>query len=227
MFHYDFRLTGITPLIMNRDNIEGKTELDAFRRKMTSGSVKGDDRCPPWSWQIALYHDGTHLAIPENMVMGAIINAAKQSRSKIQGVPSAQRFICSALMIQQQHLEMTVAGKKQPVAEIFSVRGDSTYDEQKALVKNLKFALKEIRATSSGASKSKHLRVRPMFPAWTLEGRLVATEDVLKLEYVTSLLSLAGKVGGVGDWRPSSPKPGPYGRFTAEVWPVVEKKKSR
>ena len=71
--------------------------------------------------------------------------------------------------------------------------------------------------------KAKHVRVRPMFRNWEAEGTLTVLDEEasgLKHANLQRILDLAGAMVGLGDWRPSSPTPGCYGRFTAQVIPM-------
>jgi len=59
------------------------------------------------------------------------------------------------------------------------------------------------------------LRSRPMFPKWGLLLAFEIDEDWVTLQMVLELLNIAGKVAGVGDFRPQ--KKGSFGRFKAEL----------
>ena len=42
-------------------------------------------------------------------------------------------------------------------------------------------------------------------------------DDQITTDVLRSILEYAGRYKGLGDWRPSSKTPGPYGTFTAEI----------
>lgn len=64
------------------------------------------------------------------------------------------------------------------------------------------------------------LRSRPMFPDWMVKLPLEIDEEWLTTDMVLELLNIAGKVSGVGDFRPQ--RKGSFGRFVAELESVTE-----
>jgi len=56
---------------------------------------------------------------------------------------------------------------------------------------------------------------RPMFSDWSTELDISYNANAITLEQVVALLDLGGFAGGIGEWRPSSPKnkSGSFGRF--------------
>lgn len=60
------------------------------------------------------------------------------------------------------------------------------------------------------------IRARPMFESWACRLAMeIDTEMIANVDIVTELLNIAGKIIGVGDWRPE--KLGVYGRFSAAL----------
>lgn len=60
------------------------------------------------------------------------------------------------------------------------------------------------------------MRCRPMFKGWQCDLALEVDDEMLpNVDVVTQSLNLAGKLAGIGDWRPG--RGGTYGRFTAEL----------
>jgi hypothetical protein len=60
------------------------------------------------------------------------------------------------------------------------------------------------------------LRARPMIEDWRTDLALDIDTDMMPdITVVAQLLNIAGKIAGVGDWRPS--QSGVFGRFTAEL----------
>lgn len=67
-------------------------------------------------------------------------------------------------------------------------------------------------------NKAKHVRVRPRFEVWEVEGVLKITNEVIDDGILRKFVKIAGEQSGLGDWRPSSPlSPGPFGQFKAEI----------
>lgn len=56
-------------------------------------------------------------------------------------------------------------------------------------------------------------RARPEIADWKCRLPFEVDEDFVSPKMLLEFLNLAGKIAGVGDWRPQ--KSGPYGRFTA------------
>lgn len=61
---------------------------------------------------------------------------------------------------------------------------------------------------------AKVMRTRPIFRNWSLKALCQYDPDVLNLRDIEEIASDAGKLVGLGDWRPK------HGRFEAEVVPV-------
>lgn len=67
-------------------------------------------------------------------------------------------------------------------------------------------------------NKAKHVRVRPRFEVWEVEGVLKITNEIIDETLLQKMVKIAGEQSGLGDWRPSSPmSPGPFGQFKAEL----------
>jgi hypothetical protein len=63
---------------------------------------------------------------------------------------------------------------------------------------------------------AKVMRTRPIFRNWSINAIAQYDPDVLNLRDVEEIATDAGKLVGLGDWRPK------HGRFEAEVMPVTE-----
>lgn len=61
------------------------------------------------------------------------------------------------------------------------------------------------------------LRTRPVFRSWSVEFEVTYDAEVIKGETVLQSLVDAGRLVGLGDWRPGAPKGGSWGRFDAEI----------
>jgi hypothetical protein len=92
------------------------------------------------------------------------------------------------------------------------------YRDQVTQCRRLGFNLYAKRAP---VGKSKHVRCRPRFEVWTVEGTLKVTQEAIDDRILTTMLNIAGEQSGLGDWRPSSPlSPGPFGQFSVELQAV-------
>lgn len=218
---YEFTLTGTMPLLMHRDDVEAADELMSWRKdpRNKSLSVPGDDRSPPWSWQTYVYHDGESLALPQQNIMTALRFAGAKVASK--GKATFKSMSQSGLLIASDFCPFHCGGKLMAIETIAALRGLS-FAEQKKAVRGLGFDLLVNRAK---VGTSKHVRVRPKFPAWSVHGRVQVIEPAITTDVLRQLFALAGRYAGLCDWRPSSKEsPGPYGTFTAEVEPIKARK---
>ena len=56
--------------------------------------------------------------------------------------------------------------------------------------------------------------VRMILPSWQVEYSLLLNDEISNLTMLTMVLDRAGMATGLGTWRPGSPVPGRFGRFT-------------
>lgn len=218
---YAFTLTGLTPLLMHRDDVEAADELMAWRKdpKNKSVSVAGDDRSPAWSWQTYLYNDGEELAIPQQNIMTALRYAGTRIASK--GKSTFKAMSQSGIMMTSENCRFTNHGKPISLASIEAFK-DEPFSVHKQEARDLGFELLVKRAK---VGSSKHVRVRPRFDAWRVSGTLMVIEPAITREILAQMLDLAGKFAGLCDWRPSSKEsPGPFGIFSSELQPLRAKK---
>jgi hypothetical protein len=57
------------------------------------------------------------------------------------------------------------------------------------------------------------MRTRPIFNDWSATFSVCIDTEVVDLPTVKQSLEAAGRLVGIGDWRPGAPKGGSYGRF--------------
>lgn len=70
----------------------------------------------------------------------------------------------------------------------------------------------------SGPGRVADLRYRAGFPAgWEVKVEVLYNPSVISTEGIINLLENAGFSVGIGDWRPSSTKGGPHGRFRVKA----------
>lgn len=220
---FDFTLRGTQPLLMHADDVIQSDELMAWRKDPTNSgvSVAGDDRSPPWTWQTYLYHDGEHLAMPQECVMAALRNAGAKLPHK--GKATFKSLSQSGLLIMSDYCEFRCNGELIPLASIVKFR-DEPFAAHVDKARKLGFDLSIKRAK---VNTSKHVRVRARFDDWSVSGQIAVSEPAITPEVLSRMFELAGKLSGIGDWRPSSPKsPGPYGMFTAELKPIGAKRRA-
>lgn len=70
--------------------------------------------------------------------------------------------------------------------------------------------------TAVRVGTSKVMRTRPIFSDWSACFSVCIDAGVADLDIVRQSLEAAGRLVGIGDWRPGAPRGGSYGRFTVE-----------
>ncbi len=216
---FDFTLTGRTALLMHQDSVLLADELDAWRKDSANRSLSkaGDDRSPAWTWQTYCYapeDDGSGkgrcLAMPAENIMACLRKAGAQLILKKQ--KTFKEATQSGLLLDSEFCKFFVNGKEIPVAALDEIK-DKTFAEQSEAVKKLGFSLFVKRAV---IGKSKHVRVRPRFPVWSVKATVHVLVPEITKDVLKKLLELAGSVG-LGDWRPGGKTPGSFGMFDAVV----------
>ena len=159
------------------------------KRKKTDADF---DELARLEWLAGLYRFRDELVIPDYVLEAVFINGAKKSKRG----PQAK---CG--MFFTEHAVLNFPGKP---AEI----NDDTLSEM--------FLSGEFTHTVGvKVGMAKVMRTRPIFRDWSLIARAQFDPDVLNLRDIEEIAADAGKLVGLGDWRPK------HGRFTAQVTPVV------
>ncbi len=213
---YKVKITGTMPLLLHSDNIEWADRMDEWRKnsKNKQKSKAGDDRTPPWRWIGCLYHDKSILTIPCENIMRCIMEGAKDVPTG-KGKKTFKAQSQSGIHSGSYQWPLLVAGKTIAMKGINALLDeDLSFAQQIKAVSNLGFSLFMKRAR---VGQAKHIRVRPRFDEWATIGELVVTDVQITKEILEDILDIGGRLKGLGDWRPGSPTPGPFGMFTAEV----------
>lgn len=214
---YQIAIEGAMPLIMHQDNIEWASRMKRWRETPANKkvSVAGDDRSPAHTWLGALYHDDEHVAIPADNLMrcfmggGAMVPVPSGKNGK-----TFKAQTQSGMLIPDQFWPLLVGGKPIAVKSIMALLDEDDFEVHEATAQKLGFTLFVKRAK---IGTSKHVRVRPRFDRWAATGTLNVLDDQLTLAALRDIIKQAGAYHGLGDWRPSSKTPGPFGRFSATV----------
>lgn len=220
---YEVTLTGTTPLIMHWDNIAWADAMDAWRLdpKNKKFSKAGDDRTPVWRWLGCMYHDGERVALPQDNLMRALMEGG--AMVLVPGGKMGKSFkqqTQSGLIVAEPFWSVSVSGGEIPIEPFQRLAWDSSvsFDAHQALAKKHGFELFMKRAK---VGQNKHVRVRPVFSNWSVSGTIQVMDAQITTDVLTDILTMAGTYKGLGDWRPSSKTPGPYGRFTSSVKQVA------
>jgi hypothetical protein len=215
MKQYNLTLNGLTPLLMHHDNIAFSEKIQAWTRDPAnkSSSTAGDDRTPPWTWIGRLYHDTRVVGMPSDNLMTMLREGGSKVTKK--GVETFKKQTQSGIIVDQQQFQLFIGDMPVEMEPIRSLIGNPDFSHHIETVETLGFELLVKRA---GIKKSKHVRVRPMFRQWRLEGSLTVLDESLSgitKDILQMILTQAGALCGLGDWRPSSGKSGSFGRFEA------------
>jgi len=207
-----FQLTGLMPLLMHKDSIDGGDELQGWRKDPANKnlSTPGDDRSPAWTWQTYLYHDGEHLAMESQNIMVCIRQAAVNIILKRQ--KTFKELSQSGMLIPTEFCQFSIGGAQIPMGPITAMRGDD-FKTQADKVRKMGFRLFCKRAR---VGQAKHVRVRARFDRWEITGELNIFAKEITDPILTEMLAMAGRVG-LCDWRPGCKTPGPFGMFEAKL----------
>ena len=211
------KIKGLTPLLMHADNIEWADAMDEWNREPgnKATSKAGDDRTPAWRWLGSLNHDGQIVTIPSEYIMRCIMEGAAQvptGRGKTTFKSQSQ----SGLLCPEFHWPLQLNGSAATVsmADINALKETKQFAGQMLAVKHLGFSLFVKRAK---VGQSKHIRVRPRFDSWATEGRIAILDETITPKVLQTILDMAGRYKGLGDWRPGGKTPGQFGMFEATV----------
>jgi hypothetical protein len=213
---YDVKLESVTPLLMHRDNLEFKAVVERWQRDPANRdkSIPGDDRSPAWNWIGSLYTDGKTVALPTDCVMASCMGAGAEVKAP-RGRRSLKSQTQSGMSSADPFLAFTVnGGRPIRIADLQALQENEDFNQHLTTARTLGFAL-DIRRARIGTSK--HVRVRPVFDTWHARGVLNVWDDTLTTDVLETVFYLAGDKYGLLEWRPSGRRPGPFGRFRAEL----------
>lgn len=217
---YTITITGLSDLLFHADNIGWSEQMKRWRETPANKakSVAGDDRSPACTWIGSLYHDGTHVAIPSDNLMRCLMEGGAQV--PVPGAKHGKTFKAqtqSGMLVVEEYWPLLVRGKLVAVDRILELTNEPDFSVHYETAAKAGFSLLVKRAK---IGSSKHVRVRPRFTAWSATGTLQVWDDQLNRASLVDILRLAGQNKGLGDWRPSSRTPGPFGRFEAKLTEV-------
>ena len=217
MRRYEITISGQTPLLMHWDNIEWADRLDEWKNDPGNkkNSKAGDDRSPAWRWVGSMYHDGAHVAVPNDNLMRCLMEGG--AMVPVPGGKSGKTFKAqtqSGMMVAEPFWPVLIDGAAVPMSAINPLMKVDDFGKHKEAVSALGFRL-HVKRAKIGASK--HIRVRPCFDRWEVRGTVSVWDDQITERVLADILRYAGQYKGLGDWRPGGKTPGSFGMFEAAV----------
>jgi hypothetical protein len=217
MERYQVTITGKTALLMHADNIAWADKMERWKGDPANkkSSKAGDDRTPAYRWLGYLYHDDQSICLPYDNLMrclmegGALVPVPSGKNGK-----TFKAQTQSGCQIGEAFWPVLVQGQPILVEPLLQLEHQPDYDAHQEVVHDAGFMLFLKRAK---VGQSKHIRVRPRFDQWVVAGTIIVQDEQITQEILQTILTYAGTYKGLGDWRPSSRTPGPYGTFTATV----------
>lgn len=213
--NFRIKLTGTSPLLLHQDNFQWADKLKLWRMDPANKgkSVAGDDRSPAFTWLGCLYMDSGHIVVPSDNIMTLMREGgAKCPTGKGQKTFKSQTQ--SGILVNEIAWNILVDGKTVPAKPFLDLVTEEDYaiHEQTALGHGFTLFAKRARI-----GNSKHIRVRPRFENWTVQGTVTVSDEAITEQVLSDIMTFSGRYSGLCDWRPSSKQPGSFGMFSSEV----------
>lgn len=204
-------------MLMHAHNIDHVDRMKLWEKDPANknNSVRGDDRTPAWRWTGYLNYDhpaSGHVCVPSEYIMRSIMGGAAQVSAG--GKSTYKSRSQSGIIPEEAFWPLLCDGKLLDMKTILEVAKIREFADQQQAAAELGVEL-DVRPVKVGTSK--HVRVRPRFNRWSCSGRLVIVDDSISRTVLGQILEIAGRLKGIGDWRPGGPTPGPFGTFTATI----------
>lgn len=192
-------LRGTTPLMLKSDRTVDPFDPYAVKMKeITDKKTKKTDAdvrmLRRLEWEAGLYFDeeiGPY--VPGWNVIRCIQDGAKMSRKG----------------------KDVIRGVTGPDVVPILYKGPRTLDAMYEAGDGRRFV--DVRRVVNNGRGGATMRARPIFREWLLNLELEYDENVISNERdLLAVMSHAGRFAGLGEYRPSSPKGGHFGRFTVE-----------
>lgn len=188
---FEITIEGITPLILH--NCQMSNPLNKFSKQVkvyTSKRTKTEEdheKILNIQWESALYwSDSIGLYMPWENLYSCMLKAAKNHKmgQKMGGISFSDPI--GYPIITKNHKSLDLLKK----------------DDNNKFVKMVSI------------QRSKTLSCRPIFHEWSVSFSFEIDPSFITANEMKTILETMKERGGLGVWRPTSPQPGPYGRFT-------------
>jgi hypothetical protein len=201
-----FSIAGLTPLLMHCGQTADPLNQFARAMKRVSGKRnKTDDDLAEMSqleWWAGLYLDKAPR------IDGTAVVVQKDAKIIIPA-----HVLDSCIREGARKAKMGKQASAGCIVAADGVLSHSGPSDIVALASDPKFTARH--AVKVGTAKV--MRTRPMFSEWSVTFACEIDTTVLEVSQVLDALTNAGRLVGIGDWRPGAPRGGSFGRFTAEA----------
>ena len=154
-----------------------------------SKTAKRETQTPTEIAEDKIYKDSDDkIYIPATWFQGCIVEAGKQKK---------------------------MLGKGSSKATYSKVAGSSVEINPFEIELNSKWKVFSILAVNP-TTRGKNVLHRPQFDKWKIDFEVTFDEETIEVPVMKELFDIAGRVVGVGDWRPS--KKGRFGKFQVTSW---------
>lgn len=214
---YRVTLHGDSPLLLHADDLSWRSQLEKWTADPQNKrmSKAGDDRTPAWRWIGYCYHDPKHVGIAADNLMTTLREGGAKVPVPGKKNQTYKRQSQSGIVVNEMLWPIKTAKGLVPWEDVSALMEESDYTAHEAAAQALGF---ELFAKSAKVGMSKHVRVRPRFNQWSASGTVTVVDETITQDVLQMILDMAGVYCGLGDWRPSAPsKPGPWGRFRADI----------
>lgn len=205
-------------MLLHRDNVDFGAKVKTWTKDPANKkiSVAGDDRTPAWSWLSCLYEAGGKLVMDADNIMAMLRDGGKKTPAPT-GKGSMKAQTQSGILCNEIGWPLVVKGHEILSAPLMDLMSELDFSAHEKAARDAGFELFVKRAT---VGRNKHVRVRPRFSGWSCSGTVTVVDPTITTDMLLTILKHAGNYCGLGDWRPSSPTPGPWGRFIPEIQEV-------
>lgn len=197
-------LKGVSPLLMHNGDLADSlnpivqeiskvTELKAKEKK----TIANQERIAELEFTGGLWlDDNQEPAIPAAAVLKMLRDGASKQRSG--------RTIDTGVQVLQDFFPLAYAGPRS--AE--KLWGDG--------LRTTKGPNPFVLRASAVIGKARVMRTRPRFRNWSVAVEVQFDTEMINEKTMREVFQTAGRVVGLGDWRPGSPKGGTFGRFDVQ-----------
>jgi len=185
-----WRVTGVTSILFNNPRSMEESNLDDKKVKSTQQQFDYAREA-----EIRTYRcngDGSQLYIPTEAFLASMIRPGGGAKYRKIGKHSASGIISGAVFIIEPMCRLVKPENNEPIY-------------------NYTINLKRVVVNK----KSGIIRARPEVWPWACDLALDIDTDLIDVNIITEVLNFAGRIAGVGDYRPQ--RGGPHGKYNVEL----------